>query len=155
MMYSLSELPEIKHWKRRTKQRNRYYPSGTVLCNHKCVQPKPVLGMTSEAETVCSVRETDLPSTLSFWLSSTIGKELSLCTPLLRLSPLTLAVKSAKPMNGLIGVDGAEFRDTTDGGDIDDAGARTVKLRSSDVKFKTWRVKTWNMIEVALVRKEG
>lgn len=56
---------------------------------------------------------------------------------MLRLSPLTLAVKSTKPINGLIGVDGAEFRDTTDGGDIDDAGASTVKLRSSDVKFET------------------
>lgn len=38
-------------------------------------------------------------------------------------------------MNGLRGDVGVEFRDTIDGGDVKDAGARTVRDRSSDVKF--------------------
>lgn len=37
--------------------------------------------------------------------------------------------------NGIIRDVGVEFRDTTDGGYVKDAGARTVKDRSSGVKF--------------------
>lgn len=59
-----------------------YYPSGTLLCNHRCVQLRPEFGMTSL----------------------------------------------------LIGVLG-ELRETTEGGDVNEAGASTVKVRSSDVKF--------------------
>jgi hypothetical protein len=40
-----------------------------------------------------------------------------------------------KPIKGLIGVVG-ELRETTEGGEIKDAGASTVKVRSSDVKFE-------------------
>lgn len=50
------------------------------------------------------------------------------------LSPFTLAKNSAKPIKGLFGVLG-EFRETTEG-EVNEAGASTVKVRSSDVKFE-------------------
>lgn len=51
------------------------------------------------------------------------------------LSPFILPKKSVKPIKGLTGVTG-EFRETTEGGEVKDAGASTVKVRSSDVKFE-------------------
>lgn len=39
-----------------------------------------------------------------------------------------------KPIKGLIGVAG-ELSETTEGGEVKDAGASTVNVRSSDVKF--------------------
>lgn len=63
------------------------------------------------------------------------GSECSLCIVVLRFSLCTLSVNSENPRNGLKGEVGVEFRDTTDGGDVKDAGARTVSDRSSDVKF--------------------
>lgn len=59
-----------------------------------------------------------------------------------RLSPLNLSVNSGKTTNGLIGDAGEEFNETTEGGEVNDAGARTVNVRSSDVKFEAWRVNT-------------
>ena len=53
----------------------------------------------------------------------------------LRFSLCTLSVNSENPRNGLTGEVGVEFRDTTDGGDVKDAGARAVNDRSSGVKF--------------------
>lgn len=50
------------------------------------------------------------------------------------LSPFTLP----KPTIGVLG----ELKDTTDGGDVNEAGASTVKVKSSDVKFDALRVKT-------------
>jgi len=41
---------------------------------------------------------------------------------------------AAMPANGLIGDDGADVRDSTEG-DVRDAGASIVKVRSSDVRF--------------------
>lgn len=41
----------------------------------------------------------------------------------------------ANPPNGLIGDDGVEFSDSTEGGGVNDAGASIVKVRSSDVRF--------------------
>lgn len=49
---------------------------------------------------------------------------------MLRLSPLTLPVNSGKPTNGLIGEAGEEFNEMTEGGEVNDAGARTVNVRS-------------------------
>jgi hypothetical protein len=51
------------------------------------------------------------------------------------LSPFALAKNSAKPIKGLFGVLG-EFRETTEGGEVNESGASTVKVRSSDVKFE-------------------
>lgn len=39
------------------------------------------------------------------------------------------------PTFELLGVGGAGFKDTTEGGEVNEAGARTVRVRSSDVKF--------------------
>lgn len=44
-------------------------------------------------------------------------------------------MNSENPKNGLKGELGVEFKDTTEGGDVKDAGARTIRDRSSDVKF--------------------
>lgn len=52
------------------------------------------------------------------------------------LSPFTLPKISEKPIKGLSGVVG-EFRETTEGGEVTEAGASTVKVRSSEVKFET------------------
>lgn len=57
------------------------------------------------------------------------------------LSPFILPKHSAKPRNGLKGVSG-ELRDTNEGGDVNEAGASTVKVRSSEVKFDARSVKT-------------
>ena len=63
------------------------------------------------------------------------GNDCTLRVVVLRFSVCTLSVNSENPRNGLIGEVGVEFKDTTDGGDVKDAGARTVKDRSSDVKL--------------------
>jgi hypothetical protein len=106
------------------------HPKGTRLCSQRCVQPKPLFGTTSEGLE-------DSPFVLfSVLVSSGIGgNDCCLRTVVLRFSFCTLSVKSENPRNGLIGVVGVEFRDTTVGGDVKDAGARTVKDRSSEVKF--------------------
>lgn len=41
---------------------------------------------------------------------------------------------------------GEEFRDTTEGGDVKEAGAIIVIVRSSGVMFEAWRIKTWNFL---------
>lgn len=41
----------------------------------------------------------------------------------------------AKPLNGLIGDDGVEFSDSTEGAGVTDAGASMINVRSSDVRF--------------------
>jgi hypothetical protein len=130
--------------KRGRKRRIEAYPNGTLLCSHRCVQPRPVLGTTSEVGEACSLKETDRTPTspFCFRVSDKRGAELSLCTALACLSPLTLPVNSENPTNGLNGVDGEEFKDTTVGGEVNEAGARTVKVRSSEVKFEAWRVRT-------------
>lgn len=111
------------------------YPNGTRLCSQRCVQPKPLFGTTSEGLE-------DSPFVFSVLVSSGIGgNDCCLRVVMLRFSLCTLSVNSENPRNGLRGDVGVEFRDTTDGGDVKDAGARTVKDRSSDVKFDAWRVK--------------
>ena len=65
-----------------------------------------------------------------------------MCTALLCLTLLAFPANSEKPTNGLIGDVGEEFKDTTDGGEVKEAGARTVIVRSSGVKFEACRVKT-------------
>lgn len=67
---------------------------------------------------------------------------LTLLAAALRRSSFALPVNSENPTNGLIGDDGEELKDTTDGGAVNEAGARTVKFRSSDVIFAAWRVRT-------------
>lgn len=105
---SLNKSTKIK------KQGIIYYPSGTLLWSHRCVQLTPELGMTSSfVETVWG-----LPSSF------------------------ILPKNSVKPIKGLIGVAG-ELSETTEGGEVKDAGASTVNVRSSDVKFEAWRVRTW------------
>lgn len=39
---------------------------------------------------------------------------------------------------------GEEFKESTEGGEVNEAGARIVIVRSSDVKFEAWSVRTWN-----------
>ena len=51
------------------------------------------------------------------------------------LSPFILPKNSVKPIKGLFGLVG-ELRETTEGGEVNEAGARTVNVRSSDVKFE-------------------
>ena len=51
------------------------------------------------------------------------------------LSTFILPKNSLKPIKGLIGLVG-ELRETTDGGEVNEAGASTVSVRSSDVKFE-------------------
>lgn len=51
------------------------------------------------------------------------------------LSPLILPKNSAKPIKGLIGLVG-ELKEITEGGEINEDGASTVKVRSSGVKFE-------------------
>lgn len=135
------------------RRRREAYPNGTLLCSHRCVQPRPVLGTTADEGEACSLKESDRAPTspFCFWLSDRRGAELGLCIALPRLSPLTLPVNSENPANGLIGVDGEELKDTTEGREVNEAGARTVKVRASDVKFEAWRVRTW---EFELVRQK-
>ena len=52
------------------------------------------------------------------------------------LTLLAFPANSEEPTNGLIGDVGEEFKDTTDGGEVKEAGARTVIVRSSGVKFE-------------------
>ena len=60
---------------------------------------------------------------------------MKLCAWVPRLSLFTLSKHSAKPINELFGVVG-ELRDTNEGGGLNEAGASTVNVRSSEVKFE-------------------
>ena len=119
------------------------YPRGTVLCNQRWVQPKSELDIISEVAPVRCAREIDLfpLSLLSFWPSVETGIELNLC------SPPALPVVSGKPPNVLLGVVGAEFKGITKEEELDATGARTVNVRSSDVRFEAWRVSTWDILK--------
>lgn len=112
------------------------YPNGTLLCNHKCVQPTSPLGKTSEIAKSFSLGITDWvpPSLVDFRLSSSSGNELFFW--ILPADPEEITY-------GLNGDVGELFRDSTEGGGMNEAGARTVIVRSSDVKFEAWRVNTW------------
>lgn len=120
------------------------YPKGTLLCNHRCVQPESPLGSTSGMGVALSLNETDwerfFPS--GTWFTDT---ELLLGAALICLSILTLSVKSEEPMKGLIGDVGEVLNDTTEGGEVKEAGASTVIVRSCEVRFDAWRVKTWQI----------
>lgn len=48
-------------------------------------------------------------------------------------------------MKGLIGDVGEVLNDTTEGGEVKEAGASTVIVRSCEVRFDAWRVKTWQI----------
>lgn len=124
-----------------------YYPNGTLLWSHKCEQPKPALGMISDMGEDWSLKETVRPpkSTLCFWFSDTVGIDLGLSNDVPYFSLPILPATSFKTMYGLMGDDGEEFNEITDGIEVDEAGARTVMVRSSDVKFDAWSVKTWNL----------
>lgn len=91
-----------------------------------------------------SLNETDwerfFPS--GTWLTDT---KLLLWAAVICLSILTLSVKSEEPMKGLIGDVGEVLNDTTEGGDVREAGASTVIVRSCEVRFDAWRVKTWQI----------
>lgn len=65
-----------------------------------------------------------------------IDEELILCPTITCLLPLTAAGNSETLINGLAGDDGDELNDNTEGGEVNEAGARTVNVRSSDVKFE-------------------
>lgn len=123
---------------KKKEKRWKYYPSGTLLWSHRCVQHKPLLGMASDIGEACSLKEAGQtpPLPFCFWFSDERSGELSLCIVGL------LPVNSGKPTNGLIGEEGEEFKETTEGGEVNEAGARTVRVRSSDIRFETWRVKT-------------
>lgn len=112
------------------------YPNGILLCNHKCVQPKPVFGMTSDTVEDCLSSNIDRtpPSPFCFRFSDARGAELSSCGALPHRSSFTFPANSENPRKGLKGDDGVAFKDTTVG-EADDVGARTVKVRSLDVKF--------------------
>ena len=122
----------------RRRRRMKEYPNGTLLCSHRCEQPRPVLGTTSDVGEARSLKETDRapPSLFCFCESDKRGADPGLCIALPRRSALAFPVNSENPTNGLIGVDGEEFKDTTVGGEVNEAGARTVKVRSSEVKFE-------------------
>lgn len=120
----------IRHEKE-DKKRWTHYPNGTLLCNHKWVHPKSFRGRTSVMETVCSWG----PPSPCLWFSDSVEPKLNLGTPVLCLS--------IEPIKGLSGDAGDEFNDTTEGGELNEAGAKTVNVRSSDVKFEAWRVNTW------------
>ena len=136
---------------KRVKEKNirlRNYPNGTLLWSQRCVQPKPVPGMTSDFEAAWSLKENDRALLLPFcfWFPEEAGAELCLWTAEERLSPLTFSVKSGNPEKWLTGEDGEEFKETTDGGEVNEAGARTVKVRSSDVRFVACRVNTCKIV---------
>lgn len=76
------------------------------------------------------------PSLLCIGLSGSGETGLSFSAAVPCPTPLVLPAVSEEPTNGLIGDVGEEFKDTTDGGDIKEAGAKTVIVRSSDVKFE-------------------
>lgn len=121
------------------------YPNGTLLCSHKCVQPKPEVEIASDAGETCSFKETNLVSPLTSFLFSNEGAttlDFCIIEPFVWL--LYLPATSESPKNGLIGDEGEEFRESTEGGDVNEAGARIVIVRSSDVKFEAWSVRTWN-----------
>lgn len=114
-----------------------YYPNGTLLWSHKCEQPI-ALGMISDMGDDCSLKETDPrpESILCFRFSVTEGIDLGLSNDVTYFSLPILPATSFKTMYGLMGDDGEEFNEITDGGEVDEAGARTVMVRSSDVKFE-------------------
>jgi hypothetical protein len=76
-------------------------------------------------------------------ISEVVVTEVSACTAEQYFSPVIIPVDSGKPTNELIGVVGEELKDPTDGGEVNEAGARTVRVRSSDVKFEARKAKTW------------
>ena len=121
------------NWKTETVSSPGKYPNGTLLCNHKWVQVKAVAGIISAMGTACSSEER-VWEAFRFCFSAKWDIELILCV-------------GWTPTNGLIGDESAEFCDSTGGG-VNDAGARIVKVRSSDVRFDAWRVKTWNFTMV-------
>lgn len=93
------------------------YPNGTLLCSHRCVQPNPELGTTSDmADGLLSDIDRVALSPLCFSDSETRGAVLPLCNAGPRCSSFNLPVNSEKPINGLIGDVGEEFKDTTEGG---------------------------------------
>ena len=101
--------------------------------------------MTSDIGTAFSLEETERApvSPFPFWFSNGTGAELSLGSAVACLSPPIFPQNSENPRHGLIGEDGAEFKVINEGGEVNDAGARTVKVRSSGVKFEAWSVNTW------------
>lgn len=105
-----------------------------MLCSHRWEQPRSAFGTTSNPAAICSLREFDLgpPSLPSF----SRGAELNLCTMLPRWPSPALPASSGNLARGVIGLVGEEFKDMTEGGEENDAGARTVKVRSSFVKFE-------------------
>lgn len=105
-----------------------YYPKGTLLCSHRCEQIKSELG------TISSLMESvwGIPSSLRFSNSPPS------CLPL-----FTPPKHSVNPTKGVTGVVG-ELSETTVGSEVKESGANIVKVRSSDVKLETWRVKTWH-----------
>lgn len=140
---SLFSVQTVCEKEKEQKKGAWHYPNGTLLWSHRCVQPKSLLEMTSDIGEDCSLKETEwtiLPLCFGF---SGGGKELSLCFTAPCLSPFTWPVDSDKLTNGFIG-DLGELKDPTEGGEVNEAGARTVIVRSSDVKFDAWRVKTWH-----------
>jgi hypothetical protein len=122
-------------------ERDGTHPSGTVLCNHRCVQAELLSAMMSAAEIFCSFRVRGvIPVILSIGLTEGKGIDCNLgkaAKPPSSVSNIpVLPFPSEKFTYELIhGVEGVEFIDTTDGGDAIEAGARTVKFRLSSVKF--------------------
>ena len=97
-------------------------------------------------EIVCSLKEPECGPTSSprLWFSITLDAELSLLRAIACLSPLNLpAAESKETSYGLVGDAGVEVKDTTEGSEVKEAGASTVSVKSSDVRFEAWSVKTW------------
>lgn len=108
----------VEQLKTTREKEKRKYPNGTLLCSHRCVQPKPLLGMTSDCGEASSFKEIDLapPSKFCFWFWDARGAEFTLCIAEPCLPPPIIPVNSGKPRNGLNGEVGAEFNETTEGG---------------------------------------
>ena len=68
------------------------------------------------------------PRSPEFW-ARLRSAELSSCF----VSAMNLCIILARGVNGLVG---EEFKDMIDGGEVNDAGARTVNVRSLLVKFE-------------------
>lgn len=110
-------------------------PKGTRLCSQRCVHPKPLFGTTSEGLEEARFISSFVVVSVLVVSSGIVGNDCTLRLAVLRFSLCTLSVNSENPRNGLKGDVGLEFSDITEGGDVKDAGARTVNDRSPLVKF--------------------
>lgn len=95
--------------------------------------------MASDAGDPCSIIDANFDSLMPFLFCLSVAGGICIELP-------NFPLNSVMPIIGLMGEMGEEFRDTTDGGDVNEAGARIVIVKSSDVMFDAWRVKTWNFL---------